>query len=182
MELVLTYEGRIPAQRSDLEVIWDIRKSFDRQLRKVWGKAPFAVLKEWEEGTGSKPPQFTRQQGGHTFVPLYGKDVGVGVDLNITLLTGMPPQQAIINAGDLDNRIKRLIDGLRAPKDKGEMSKNLPATGRWHCLVEDDSAVLGLQARLGAYLGNDDPAISFAIVRVRPVAMRVTMDNLEMLF
>lgn len=183
MELTLTFTGIIPAQRTDLEVIWTIRREFDRQLSKVWGKAPFAVLKKWEDsGFVSGAPRFTREVGGHTFVPLYGEDVGVGVDLDITLLTGMPAKKRVISAGDLDNRIKRLIDGLRIPSGHGEMSKTLPESGRWHCLLRDDSAVLGLRARLGTYLGSDDPSVSCAILRVKPVALKVTTGNLEMLF
>lgn len=160
-----------------------MRRSFSAQLEKVWGKAPFETLKEWEDTAfAAGAPKFTRAVSGQTFVPLYGRDVGVGVDLDITLLTGMPVRKAVISAGDLDNRVKRIIDALRVPNGQGEMSHKLSPGGRYYCLMEDDDAVLSLGARLGPYLGSDDTAVSFAIVRVRPIAMRVTLGNLAMLF
>ncbi|WP_224705097.1 hypothetical protein [Devosia aquimaris] len=183
MEIILTFEGRIPAQRSDMGLIWEMRSAFSEQLRKVWGKAPFDVLKRWEDTNFSAgAPKFIRSTGGHTFVPIYARSVGVGVDLDITLLTGMPDQKPVLSAGDLDNRIKRIIDGLRIPKGHGELLAELPPAGRWYCLLEDDDAVLSLQARLGAYLGSDDPSVSFAVIRVRPHAIAVTQSNLAMLF
>ncbi|MGV8831687.1 MAG: hypothetical protein ACOH2N_06910 [Devosia sp.] len=183
MELILTFEGRIPAQRSDLGVIWTMRRSFSTQLQKVWGKEPFGILKKWEDSEfAAGAPKFTRSNGDQTFVPIYGRDVGVGVDLDITLLTGMPQQKAILSAGDLDNRIKRVVDALRVPKGHGEMAKDLPSGGRWYCLLEDDNAVLSISTRLGAYLGSDDPSVSFAIVKVKPIAMTVNIGNLAMLF
>ncbi len=183
MELVLTYEGHIPSKGSSNAAVWRMRTCFDQQLRKVWGKPPFEVLKKWEDSNfAANAPKFTRVLGGHTFVPFYGADVGIGIDLDIRLLTGMPDKKAILSAGDLDNRVKRIIDALQIPTQKGELIADLQPAGRFHCLVENDSAVLSLKASLGVYLGSDDPAISFATIVIRPVAMKVTQSNLEMLF
>jgi hypothetical protein len=182
MELTLTFEGRIPAQRSDLGVIWTMRRSFSSQLEKVWGKPPFEVLRKWEDsGFAAGAPKFTRILADTTYIPLYGLDVGVGVDLEITLLTGMPTQKSVISSGDLDNRIKRIIDALRVPQGKGELQSDALAKSRCYCLVEDDNAVLALRAKLGPYLGSNDPSVSFAIIRARPVAINVTLQNLAML-
>lgn len=160
-----------------------MRRSFSAQLEKIWGKAPFETLKNWEDTAfAAGAPKFTRMMHDQTFVPFYGRDVGVGVELDITLLTGMPIRKPVISAGDLDNRVKRIIDALRIPNGQGEMYGKLLPGGRHYCLIEDDNAVLSLGARLGPYLGSDDPAVSFAIVRVRPMAMRVTLNNLAMLF
>jgi len=160
-----------------------MRSSFSAQLQKVWGKPPFSILKKWEDSQfAAGAPRFTRVVGGQTFVPLYGNDVGVGVSLDITLLTGLPIRKPVISAGDLDNRIKRIIDALRVPQGHGEMQPNLQADGRYYSLIENDDAVLSLTAQLGPYLGSNDPAVSFAVIRVRPIAMRVNTGNLEMLF
>jgi hypothetical protein len=129
------------------------------------GKRPFEVLKDWEDsGFVSNAPKFTRSSEGTTFVPFYGQEVGVGVALDITLLTGMPTQKAVLSSGDLDNRIKRVIDALRVPQGKGEMLQQSKLASRCYCLMEDDNAVLSLRAKLGPYLGSDDPAVSFAII------------------
>ncbi len=183
MEFVLTYKGRIPAKASNRDVMWDMRRSFDRQLRKLWGKPPFTILAEWEASDfAGGAPNFLIKRGTQTFVPLYGMNVGVGVSLDIKLLTGLPERKPVISAGDLDNRIKRIIDALRAAANNDELAEDLPPASRWHCLMDDDSSVLSLTASLGPYLGCDDPAESFAVITVRPIAARVSISNLEMLF
>jgi hypothetical protein len=183
LEIVLTYRGRIPSKSSSKAAIWDMRRSFDRQLRKLWGKQPFDVLKKWEDSNfAAGAPEFRLRQGTQLFVPLYGSAIGVGVELDIRLLTGMPEQKAVITAGDLDNRIKRLIDALQAPAQLGEHVDDLEPDQRWHCLVDNDSAVLGLTAKLGAYLDSDDPSESFATIVVRPIPLRVSLANMSMLY
>ncbi len=175
MEIILTYRGKIPAKRSNLTAIWDMRKEFHSQLIKLWGRQPFDVLKEWNE------TDFAKTIYGQKFIPLYGRKVGIGVSLDIKLLTGMPIQKSILEAGDLDNRIKRIIDGLRAPAQKGELlTSREQAT--WHCLMDDDNAVINLNASMGTFLASDDPSESFAFIRVRPVALNVNVDNISMLF
>ena len=183
MEFVLTYEGRIPSRSKDKAAVWEMRKSFDRQLRKLWGKPPFDILAEWEAtGFAAGAPNFLIRRGAQSFVPLYGLKVGIGVSLDIKLLSGLPDRKPVISSGDLDNRIKRVIDALRAAADEGELIGGLEDNARWHCLMDDDSSVLQLSASLGPYLGSDDTAVSFASITVRPIATRVTTDNLAMLF
>lgn len=183
MEIVLTYRGKIPSKTSSKSAIWDMRRSFDLQLRKLWGKEPFDILKQWEDSNfAAGAPEFRLRQGDQLFVPLYGNAIGVGVSLDIRLLTGMPEQKPVISAGDLDNRIKRIIDALQAPAQLGEHLDDLEPNQRWHCLIDNDSVVLGLNARLGAYLGSDDPSESCAIIVVRPIPLRVTLGNMSMLY
>jgi hypothetical protein len=53
----------------------------------------------------------------------------------------------VISAGDLDNRIKTLIDALRMPKGASELVGNeQPAEGEtpFFCLLEDDKMVTAL--------------------------------------
>lgn len=158
-----------------------MRRDFHSQLSKLWGKEPFQVLKQWEESDfAAGAPKFTRQWRDQTFVPLLGEQIGVGARIDITLLTGMPSQKQVVSAGDLDNRIKRIIDALRVPKGESEMAIHLPPGARWYCLLEDDDVVTAVSARLGAFLASDDPSESFAFIRVSPSPLRVTMDNLGM--
>ncbi len=160
-----------------------MRRSFDQQLSKLWGREPFSILKKWEDSDfAANAPDFRVKLADQTFLPLYGRTIGVGAELDITLLTGMPEQKAVFEAGDLDNRIKRIVDGLSAPTQKGELLPNLESGSRWHCLLENDNAVAGLSAKLGVYLASNDPSESFAIIRVRPLAYRVDLGNMAMLF
>ncbi|RWO04605.1 MAG: hypothetical protein EOS07_28690 [Mesorhizobium sp.] len=49
MDIYLAYRGQIPSKASSLDAIWNMRRSFHRQLEGLWGKEPFAVLKKWED-------------------------------------------------------------------------------------------------------------------------------------
>lgn len=182
MEIVLTYRGRIPAKRSDRESVWAMRREFHTQLEKLWGREPFDVLKRWEDsGFAAGAPRFTSSWRDQTFVPFLGRDLGVGADLEITLLSGHPRQKRVLSAGDLDNRVKRLVDALRVPHGDSEMAEALPPGGRWYCLLQDDDVVTAVSAKLGTYLASDDPSESFAFIRVRPTGLRVSTSNLGML-
>lgn len=182
VDIYLTYRGQIPSKASSLDAVWNMRKSFHRQLETLWGKEPFAVLKRWEDSNfAAQAPNFLRSIGDQVFVPFYGEAVGVGVRLEIKLLTGLP-QQAVISSGDLDNRVKRIIDALRAPTQKGEIVANLEPNSRWYCVMDDDSSVKEVTASLAPYLDSNDPSESFVFVRVRTSPTAVTFANVAMLF
>ncbi|GLS36076.1 hypothetical protein GCM10010869_16650 [Mesorhizobium tianshanense] len=142
-----------------------------------------SAQKKWEDSDfAAKAPNFLRNVGNQLFVPFYGEAVGVGVKLEIKLLTGMPQQQAVISSGDLDNRIKRIIDAMRAPTQKGELTANLEPNSRWYCVMDDDSSVKEVTASLAPYLDSNDRSESFVFIRVRTSPNAVTFANLAMLF
>jgi len=156
-----------------------MRKSFHQQLSKLWGKEPFSVLKDWEKpGYG---PDTIQDLSGTNFLPYYGRTIGIGVELDIRLLTGMPNKTSIIKSGDLDNRVKRIIDALRIPKPNEMQKGNISELNRCYCLLEDDDAVVAIRAKLGTYLSSDDPIVSFVYIIVKPMPLRVTVDNISML-
>ncbi|AZO45394.1 hypothetical protein EJ076_31985 [Mesorhizobium sp. M7D.F.Ca.US.005.01.1.1] len=183
MDIYLTYRGQIPSKKSSLDAIWAMRRSFHGQLVKLWGKEPFAILKKWEDSNfAAEAPNFLRKVGDQLFVPFYSEAIGVGVKLEINLLTGFPQQQAVISSGDLDNRVKRIIDALRAPTQKGELIASLEPDTRWYCVMDDDSSVKEVTASLAPYLDSNDPSVSFVFVRIRTSPSAVTFANLAMLF
>jgi hypothetical protein len=176
LEIFLTYRGKIPAQRSDLSAVWEMRRSFHHQLTKIRNRDPFTLLDE---------PHYARAVklvGGQSFAPLYGGHVLVQVAIDIVLLTGTPPKKSVLSSGDLDNRLKRIIDALRMPSQSGEVLSSPISPESCICLMDDDSAVSKVHVQLGTYLASDDPSESFAFIKAVGVPERVTMDNLGMLF
>lgn len=184
MEIILTFEGRIPGQRRSPDnqmAVWEMRSAFDHQLSKLWAKSPFEQLNDWYQDRHQKRvPQISKPIGETDFVPFYGRPVGIGVALKVTLLTGIPVQKKVVEAGDLDNRFKRVIDALRIPKQQ-EIPNSVTLKSRFLCLLADDDVVSRIDAETGVYLSSDDPQHSFVIVRATPTPIRVTLDNLEML-
>ncbi len=85
------------------------------------------------------------REHGYEFVPLVRKDWRLLCNLDILFLRRDPPGSAL-HAGDIDNRIKTLIDCLRKPENGAELAGNeLPQDGEspFFCLLEDDKLVTG---------------------------------------
>jgi hypothetical protein len=126
------------------------------------------------------------QRNGYRFVPLVREDISVLCSLNILFLRRDFPL-GVVSAGDLDNRIKTLIDALRIPRNSNELRNNeTPAAGEdpFFCLLEDDDLVTGLTVETDMLL--DPPQLEDAgngqvklviSVEIRPD--NVTMFNLN---
>lgn len=94
--------------------------------------------------------------------------------------------ELIRHGGDIDNRIKTLLDSLRVP-EAGEIEALTPdvTENPFYCLLEDDSLVTGFQVKTERLLEPSSGAESQADVRlmitviVRPT--EVTIENLSFL-
>lgn len=148
-----------------------IRKAFHGQLKQFWQTNKFlrehrvypnehslgpaaqaqAVGTFFNMGEDKRIPMAeaiasTYQQNGYRFVPLVRETLSLLCSLNILLLR-RDFQTGVISAGDLDNRIKTLIDALRMPKNGNELrGSEKPADGEdpFFCLLEDDDLVTAL--------------------------------------
>jgi hypothetical protein len=93
----------------------------------------------------------------------------------------------VVSAGDLDNRIKTLIDALRKPHSANELRGNeIPAPGEdpFFCLLEDDDLVTALSVETDMLL--DPPVADDAaqrqvklIISVELKPSHITMFNLS---
>ena len=68
------------------------------------------------------------------------------------MLTNHAPVSLITRAGDLDNRIKTLVDALRVPRDQHELTGATIPPGLYPCLMEDDAVVTGFRLTTDRYL------------------------------
>ena len=81
--------------------------------------------------------------GGYDFIPIVGSLHKLVAELDIIFLRRGPRGSLIKHGGDLDNRIKTLLDALRMPHDVSELGEP-PATQegeRLFCLLEDDALI-----------------------------------------
>jgi len=150
-----------------------LRKYFHLQLRKLWELDPNLRSqgneifgREESHGGGFRYYRITPaknylalglkkyidwiaddyQRIGGRFVPLVSEVGGLTCSLDILFLRRDNPGSMVINGGDIDNRIKVLLDGLRLPKTVPELG-GLPITedeNPFFCLLEDDSLITKL--------------------------------------
>ena len=172
MKFRLTYEGPLwPTQRDALAQERDkmaphkqaIRRVFHAQLRQLWQSNKF--LRECEMppnfmlrspygsasyyGSGSKVPlrEIVANRFpmfGYRFAPLVVEEFSLLCSLDILFLRRDMPGSAL-HAGDIDNRVKTLIDTLRPPRSQNELvgDDTAPKEGEdpFFCLLEEDKQV-----------------------------------------
>jgi hypothetical protein len=187
-----------------------IRKVFHGQLKQLWLTNKFLkehrVYPDEIQFTPSEMPQKagtfgggpdTRipmveaiandyKENGYRFVPLVREEISLLCSLDILFLR-RDFSMGVISAGDLDNRVKTLIDTLRKPHNANELRGNeSPATGEdpFYCLLADDKLVTGLSVETDMLLDpllTGDAGLSQVklVISVELKPANVTMFNLS---
>ena len=174
MRFRLTFLGELPpvggrgSEKNRVAEKWEVRRQTHHQLADLFAKHP-ALCRESKLITFSwgKEPPFLKavrepiKVGAHDFIPLARKSLGLACELDITYLRSGPPGSLITEAGDLDNHMNTLFDGLHIPKpdvlDRGGI---IPKP--MYCLLEDDSMVTGLTVRTDRLLAPADTSEFYA--------------------
>lgn len=201
MRFVLTYEGQLPSNGNP-KVKHAIRQQIHPQLKRQWETDP--TLQLWSAGKLSLMPGMTfkvarsggamqmsptipvRQINGFSFLPLVTRELSLVCSLEITFLRSEEPGH-LISGGDIDNRIKTLLDSLSVPKKDQLLKIKEPQDSDspyFYCLLEDDSLVTGFSVKTERLLKPLDASkmdsvhLLIAVV-VRPT--QVTLENVRLL-
>ncbi len=186
----------------------EIRKAMHAQLKEFWNTNAFLSkyqlrvrvpksVKENPDSPGNKIVTAEHEehrpmsqvfaerhsQFGYRFVPLVCKDFHLLCSLDVLFLRRDPPGGAV-RAGDLDNRIKTLIDGLTMPAHESQLGDYVaPADDEdpFYCLLEDDNLVTQLSIETDRLLDppGDDPAIVRLLITVDLKPYDATWDNIN---
>lgn len=177
-------------KRSPVKEKHSIRKQFHRQLVELWKQHPllrgqltepvlvdkvpsniFPNRKRHHVRRYEKPHPEARpyvehvandfQRYGYRFVPLVSKSGGLSCSLDILFLRRDNPGNLVKSGGDIDNRIKVLLDGLRMPDSEDEIGGFKPESHEdpFFCLLEDDDLITGMNVntdRLLLNMSNDE--------------------------
>lgn len=189
MKFRLTYEGVLrstqgearPHQTEPLAAHkHHIRREIHKQLKELWRTEPFLSTHKVSRADAQSRPVSDEdsywgtdpkeqlpwdmaiadlyKENGYRFVPLVRDAAHLLCSLDILFLRRDTPG-SIIHAGDIDNRIKTVIDALRKPHNPNELKGNeTPAEGEdpFYCLLEDDRQVSHLSVETDRLL--DPPA------------------------
>ena len=121
--------------------------------------------------------------GGFNFVPIVRSSLNLGCALDLLFLRRGDPGSLVTQEGDIDGRIKTLLDGLRMPNI--QEVENAPPTGinPFYSLMEDDSLIMDLMVRTDRLLlpktGIKHEAI--VIINVTLRVMQINSENLGFL-
>lgn len=164
MQFRLVLRGHLPPdKRGTVSVKHRIRRELHPQLRTLWQQHPSlrgAFLPQKHKGDISRVEELARHysHSGFRFVPLVKKE-HFACALDILLLRRQEPYRAFDPVGDLDGRVKTLIDGLRMPQVGQEVGENSPGADEdpFFCLMDDDSAIFDFQVTVDRLLVPAEP-------------------------
>lgn len=164
-----TYEDCPLDQKKALKISThkqDLRKHFHKQIKQLWATNPAlkGMMVSSAAGPTYRPISDARayfggepdihmieyisrdfEEHGYKYCPLVMEEFSVLCSLDILFLRREAPGDTL-SGGDVDNRIKTLIDGLRKPSSRKELGDHIaPGEGEnpLHVLLQDDSLVTG---------------------------------------
>ena len=186
-----------------------IRKDFHKQLRLLWqtnrflrehevyptdtvtGRSPHSDAKQREGlATTARLPMVEAvaqqyRENGYRFVPLVRESISLLCGLNILFLRRDFPQGGVVSAGDIDNRVKTIIDALTKPLGSAQLGGIPPSQDEdpFFVLLENDKLVTSLAVETDALLSPPREAQHQAcyarvIITVELRPYDVTMFNL----
>jgi hypothetical protein len=186
MEFILVYDGDLLRSSGNTSRrTWEkhsIRRHLHEQLKRLWETHP--ALKTYAAKTVEMGENGERILGkpflenlahgysraGIGFIPLMTEQNGLVCKLDILLLRPEGPGQIMNSAGDIDNRIKTLVDALRIPSDGGEIKKRQdddPDPNPMYCLLQDDKLITSLKVETERLLFTRGDSEHEAIVVIR---------------
>jgi hypothetical protein len=189
----------------------DMRRAFHSQLKQLWATNKFLRTHTmditnannsstrpiadnaayWGAEVANKLP-FSEIQArrytehGYRFAPLVCEDFSLLCSLRILFLRRDAPG-SVVSAGDIDNRLKTVIDALRRPLRPAELVGNeVPKEGEdpFYVLLEDDKQVTHLEVETDTLLdapapGNADRARARLVIAVEIRPYNLTYFNLS---
>ena len=189
MEFRLTYRGplrsRARAVAADKQAL---RRYFHSQLRQLWTQSPLNEMpKLIDPALMDVPAEVTllKNVGAFQFAPLISATYGWNTvaDLEILFLRPSPPGALIRHGGDLDNRIKTLMDSLRMPCVNELPMGDLPGTDEkpFFVLMSDDALATSFSVvtdRLLTPAHNDDVEL---VILVKVGTTRTSWTNISII-
>jgi hypothetical protein len=182
MEFRLVYRGPLKVNGGAAEK-QAIRRVFHPQLRDLWTRLPLNEYRGClgEPSGGRSRPLLLQDVAGFRFAPLVSPKLDLVARLRIDFLRPQEPGALVSVGGDIDNRVKTLLDALRMPKTTGELPpSDAPRDGEtpFFCVLEDDVLVTELAVTTDRLLAplpfrGGPPADSRPVV-----ATKATWDNI----
>lgn len=171
MRFHLIYSGPLSASgnKSKIDEAAKIRAALSSQIEQLWKKhhALSVLLKEaaippqnvgvtismgpqglmrprevaLQGGLGFQDLLIAFDVGTRQFLPLVRSSLHLNCEIDILFLRQQDPGALISQGGDIDNRVKTLLDALRMPSGDEEARAPSLGAGLLYCLMESDTLV-----------------------------------------
>lgn len=191
MEFTLHYRGSLKAatgknRRKDHK--HDLRKHFHKRLKELWDLPQF----EGQEDLLDPRPALEGEIGLHQpvgpfeFAPLISTRLFLVASIEMTMLRPEPEGAIFTRSGDIDNRLKTLMDALKVPNDEAALPDDAspsPDQSPFLCLFEDDSLISGLNIKTAHWLESEVQKTDEVVLtlRVRTKPTKIIFGNMAFL-
>ena len=125
-----------------------LREWFHGQLKELWKQLP---LSQYHRLLKLNPDEhdlsIVRPLHGFNFAPLISAKAAFVAELRIFMLRPEPPGSIVTQGGDIDNRLKTLLDALKVPAEANALPKGaapIPGETYFFCLLDDDNLITRL--------------------------------------
>jgi hypothetical protein len=138
-------------------------------------------LRHPEEANGNYA--LLERRGKAVFAPLISKRNDLLCELDVVFLRQQAAGQLIGEGGDIDNRVKTLLDALSVPPPaQAELFSDADVSTKLFCLLQDDSLVTRVSVETDRLLRQTQNRHDLvAIVQVSVRASRVTYGTLGLM-
>jgi len=180
MEFRLTYRGPLKGNNAKAKDKQQLRRSFHLQLKQLWSQEPLKSREDLLAKQDVMASSVIFEHAGFKFAPLISKRLFLHAELEVLLLRQEQKGVILTGGGDIDNRLKTLLDSLRMPHNSQELPKGDKPTEYeklFFCLLEDDSLVTSVSVSADQLLEPMDPGHVLAIIKVKTVKTCDTWQN-----
>jgi hypothetical protein len=179
MQFRLLYEGPIaPRLRINVADIHQIRMQLHPQVKALWRYKPLSyVTHHLRETAPQGEVAILERSNDVLFAPLVTGKNHLACELSITLLRQQAPGQLLGEGGDIDNRLKTLLDALRMPNTAEAQQAKIDTRDDddpIHCLLQDDGLVTKVSVETDRLLRPVPADNSFDLVAIIQVRVFVS--------
>jgi len=181
MRFTLHYRGPLKANRGARDKHL-LRRYFHEQLGLLWDQAPLSDYHEYLSEREKEGEISLRYPiGNFKFIPLVSSRLHMIAELDLTLLRPGPPGNLIVQSGDIDNRLKTLLDALKIQKEPTALAADeapLQNETPFFCLLEDDSLITAISVTTDRLLEKTvDPNEVLLLIHVTTRVTRAIWGN-----
>ncbi len=179
MEFRLSYRGELKGNGGASHK-HSLRRHFHSQLSELWKQPPLSD-RQYLAAEASPPGQISLSisRAGFRFVPLVSTRLHAVAELEVTLLRPGAPGQILLGGGDIDNRLKTLLDALKVPEPNAIPKKTTPepTENPFYCLLEDDKLVTALRVEADRLLDAQNDREVLLVIKVVTKHTEATWAN-----
>lgn len=148
MKFTLTYRGELKSNRGAKDK-HELRRHFHRQLKELWTQKPLSGFRRrlLDRSSNDQSTNIVRDIAGFEFAPLICERLALTAELRITLFRPHPPGALVGSGGDIDNRMKTVLDALKVPSEPNALPNGATPSDDeipFFCLLEDDKLITEL--------------------------------------